>query len=305
MGFYDRDYMRSQGSGGPGVHGSAVTWLIVLNVGAFFLEFFHTGPRSAGFMLEWFTLDSQRVLHGEVWRLVSYAFLHDPSVWQHIVFNMLFLWLFGTDIEQIYGTREFLLFYLGAAFLGGVLFTAWSLVLFPGQTLLCIGASGAVTAVMVVYACRFPTRLIYVMLILPVPVWLFVVFQVGQDLLTFLSADSLRSPVAVVVHLAGAAFGFAYFKTQVRITDVMPSLRNWREQRSRPRLRVVRSDGEIAEAVAAVAAAQAQAPAVDEQLEAKVDAVLEKVARTGQASLTDSERQILLRASEIYKRKRT
>ena len=108
--------------------------------------------------------------------------------------------------------------------------------------------------------------------------------------------------MAVVVHLAGAAFGFVYYKTQFRLGKLVPDFKAWTFQRSQPRVRVVRPDGEVADEPIAVAATP-PAP-VDEQLEAKVDAVLEKVARSGQASLTDSERQILLRASEVYKRRR-
>jgi hypothetical protein len=150
------------------------------------------------------------------------------------------------------------------------------------------------------YALHYPTRIIYLFFILPVPVWLFVVFLVAMDSFVFLS--QLKSQTAVVVHLSGAAFAFVYYKSQLRMSTMWPDLKGWRSHRARPRLRVLQPDDEGAEPVA-VAAPPGQA--VDEQLEAKVDAVLEKVARHGQASLTTSEREILLRASELYKRRRT
>src|SRR5439155_26415282 len=162
--------------------------------------------------------------------------------------------------EGIYGTREFVLFYLGSALLGGVLFTAWAFTLPPDVPRpLCLGASGAVTAVLVLYACHFPTRIIYLFLILPVPIWLFVVFQVGQDLLTLVGDREFRSPVAVVVHLAGAAFGLVYYKTQFRLGQLIPNFKAWTFQRSQPRVRVVRPDGEVAEEPIAVASSPAAA----------------------------------------------
>src|SRR5262249_50253653 len=119
----------------------------------------------------------------------------------------------------------------------------------------------------------------------------------------FIFASGVQTGSAVVVHLAGAAFGFLYYKNQWRVLNLLPNFRGWQRERARPKLRVYREE----EAAAPVpVAAPSSGPAdVDEQLEAKLDAVLEKVARFGQASLTDTERQILFRASEVYKRRRS
>jgi len=296
MGIYDREYYRKEGPrylDAFGFNGAAVKWLILINAGLFIVDLLTRNNLFS--VLE---LDPRLVMEGQFWRLFTYAFLHDTSGWQHVVFNMLFLWWFGGDIEQIYGTREFVLFYLTAALLGGIAFTGWAVV--NNERAICIGASGAVTAVMVVYACHFPARIIYVFLVLPVPIWIFVGFQVFSDFL--IAASGRRSQVAVHVHLAGAAFGFLYFKSHMRMSSWLPNFSALRGQGNRQRLRMVRPDGEVVEVVPVGAP---PASHVDEQLEAKVDAVLEKVARTGQASLTDPERQILLRASEIYKRRRT
>jgi membrane associated rhomboid family serine protease len=310
MGIYDRDYYRKSGPsylGNFGFSGAACRWLVAINIVMFIAQIVTRVPVDVATGIRmgtgsWFTdafiLDTQRVFEGQVWRLLTYAFLHDTNVWQHIVFNMLFLWWFGNDVEQIYGTKEFLCLYLVAAGLGGLFFTAWAAL--THHPALCLGASGAVTAVLVVFACHFPTRMILVMFFLPVPIWLFVLFQIASD--AFIFVGGIKSQTAVLVHLAGAAVGFVYYGTPLRFGNLLPSLRGFRSARKRPRLRVVRPDGEVAEAVAV--GAPPSAP-VDEQLEAKVDAVLEKVARSGQASLTDSEREILFKASEIYKRRRT
>jgi hypothetical protein len=129
-----------------------------------------------------------------------------------------------------------------------------------------------------------------------VPIWLFVVFQVAQDAFAFLGRRDTGT--AVTVHLAGAAFAFAYYKMHWRLLRLVPNVRDWRAHQRRPKLRVLRPDDEPV-------AVGAQPAARSEDFEAKVDAVLEKVARSGQESLTDGERQILLRASELYKRRRS
>jgi len=294
MGIYDRDYYRKDGSSFLETiipDGRVCRWLIGLNVGVFVLQLLFSPT-----VQQWLQLDSEAVSRGQVWRLLTYAFVHDQRDVLHIVFNMLFLWWFGTDVEMIYGSREFLAYYLVAALLGGGAFQAWAMT--QGTPAYCVGASGAVTAVLLLCACHFPQRMILVMLVIPVPIWLFAVFQVAQDVYRF--AVKPESPVASSVHLAGAAFGFIYYKQQLRLTTWWPDFRGWR-QRARSNLRLYRPEPER-EAVSVGAATSGE---MDEHLEAKLDAVLEKVSRDGQDSLTESERKVLLRASEIYKRKRT
>ena len=300
MGIYDREYYRSEGPSYLDAlvpEGRVCKWLIGITLVVFVAQIMTRAGPNLGPVTAALILDPHGVLDGQVWRLLTYAFLHDPGYWWHIVVNMLALWWFGSDIEQHYGSREFLAFYLSAALLGGVAFQAWAMA--QGGIHYCLGASGAITAVLVLTACHFPTRVIVVMFVLPAPIWLFVVFQVAHDAYYFLGNQNTR--VAVVVHLAGAAFAFAYYKLHWRMLDWLPDLRRRLSRSSRPSVRVYRPEEKEPVAVAA-----AKGPAeMDEHLEAKVDAVLEKVAKSGQASLNEAERRILLQASEIYKRKRT
>jgi membrane associated rhomboid family serine protease len=300
MGIYDREYYRKEGPSLLGSftdHGKMCKWLIAVNVVVFICQLV---TRSNPIVTDLFELDTVDVLHGQVWRLLSYAFLHSPDDLWHIVFNMLFLWWFGSDVEDLYGPREFLAVYLTSAFLGGVAFVGGSLLGFPGER--CVGASGAVMAVLVLCALHYPRRVIYIFFVLPVPIWLFVLFAVGRDAFTLLSR--LPSGTAVTVHLAGAAFAFCYCKFHWRLLDFLPLLRRSRSRR-KPRLQLYREEDMPSTEPVAVASAPSLREPVDEHLEAKLDAVLEKVARHGRESLTENERQILMRASEIYRRKRT
>jgi len=314
MGIYDRDYYRREGPsflGSLAERGTVCKWLIGINIVFFLIQMVtQAGPRGfGGPFQDLLILDVDRVLHGEVWRLLTYAFLHDTGTPWHILFNMLFLWWFGNEIEELYGSREFLTLYLVSAILGGLAFVLTHLDLHPGLErhflpAQCLGASGAVTTVMVLAAFHFPNRIILLFFILPVPLWLVVLVAVVGDAFQFFGRMSTQ--VAVSVHLAGALFGFCYYKFGWRLTGWLPRWRDWRRQLSRPRLRVYREEPEPEPAPASVAAPTVAPPSVldDEQLEAKMDAVLEKISRTGKDSLTESERAVLLRASEILRRRR-
>src|SRR5262245_55128238 len=114
MGIYDREYYRHEGSGflrSFTGQGQVWKWLILINVILFVVQL---GTRPAnlvgvfdlGPVTDTLCLIPQAVLNGEVWRLLTYAFLHDPGSLLHIVFNMLFLWWFGSSVEDLYGPRE-------------------------------------------------------------------------------------------------------------------------------------------------------------------------------------------------------
>jgi membrane associated rhomboid family serine protease len=308
MGFYDRDYYRRDRSGFFSAFegtGQVCTTIIIVTVVAFLVQVGTRVALNSVILVPnsgWFTksLDFQpdAILHqGQVWRLITYAFLHSTdSIW-HILFNMLILWMVGREMESIYGPREFLAFYLVAASVGGLaqLLAGWLVPQLAGPML---GASGAVTAVLVLFAMHFPTRVFYFMLVIPMPVIALVALSVLIDVFGLVSGQARG--VAVACHLGGAAFGFLYYKLDWRVTRFWPSMPNWKKMtRRQPRLRVFR--GEDEEPVGVHASSR---PAPDSQLEAELDTVLEKVSRFGKSSLTDREQQILMRASEIYRNKR-
>ena len=189
MGIYDRDYYRNEGPSfldSIWPTGLVCRWLIAINVAVFLLQIL-TAPRGDvglnsrspldGWVTSWFILDTDAVLRGQVWRLLTFAFLHYSFT--HIFFNMLFLWWFGSDLEQLYGRAEFLLIYLLSAFCGGVVYVFWSWT--QGMHSYCMGASGAVTMLLVLCALHFPQRTILVFMFLPLPIWVLAVLNVAQD----------------------------------------------------------------------------------------------------------------------------
>ena len=308
MGIQDRDYYRNEG---PSIFDSLMPtglvcrWLIGINVVVFLLQNIAgmtVHENSSGWVTDWLILDVDAVLHGQVWRLLTYAFLHGSLM--HVFFNMLFLWWFGSDIEQLYGRKEFLTIYLLSAILGGVAFEIWGLTQMGPQSLpmRCLGASGAVTTMLILCAMHYPRRIIYVFMILPMPIWLFAIFNVLQDTLGLFGMGDRGT--AFSVHLAGAAFAVAYYKWQRSIVQTVSGFMWWKHTRSRVRLKLFNPEADREEPVA-VSAISTPSLSVDEHLEAKLDAVLEKIAKTGKESLTPKEQDILRQAAEMYKRRRT
>jgi membrane associated rhomboid family serine protease len=311
MGFQDRDYVRREGPSYLGSfleRGKICKWLVGINVFVFFIQLATRGGYSedgvfeAGAFTNFLDLNVYEVVfHGQVWRLLTHFFLHHSSAPWHILFNMLFLWWFGSDVEDLYGPREFLAIYLVGGLASGVAFVATTLM--AGTNAAALGASGAVAAVLVIFACHYPTRIIYVMWFLPVPIWLFVIYEVLSD--AFVLVGGFETGVAVAGHLGGAAFGFLYYKLHWNLTSLWPNFTTWRKRRSQPRLRVYREE-EAPTPVGVAASNPPPAPALeDEHLEAKMDAVLEKISREGKDNLTDGEKAILLKASEILRKRRS
>jgi rhomboid family protein len=327
MGIQDRDYYRNEG---PSIFDALVPsglvcrWLIGINVAVFVMQMVaHASARAAipdpfngfqhsdGWVTDWFILDVGKVWNGQVWRLVTYAFLHATdgfSMYTHLLFNMLCLWWFGSDMEQLYGRREFLAIYLTSAFLSGCAYEAWNLC-WGNFDARCLGASGAVTTMLILCALHYPRRIVYAYFV-PMPIWVFAIFSVGVDtarMLADLHGVVLLSRVAAIGHLAGAAFAVAYYKLQWSITETFRGLFWWRRPvRARSRLKLfepsVESDPKEPVAVAAAPSGQVS---VDEHLEAKLDAILEKMHTKGKDSLTEQEQEVLRQAAEMYKKRRT
>jgi membrane associated rhomboid family serine protease len=299
MGIHDRDYYRD---GGRGVFDSwgqqgATVWLIAVTCVVFLADYVTRDLRNPVLLLNGI-YDPARIAEGEVWRLLTPVFLH-AGLW-HLACNMLVLYWTGTRLEERYGSKEFLAFYLLAgvsANLGYFLMQEAGLMPFTPA----LGASGAVTAALVLYAFHYPRQRVYLYFVFPMPIWVLVVLYVALDTSGVLGA--VKGQVAYAVHLCGAFFGLVYYQSGRRITALLPEFSRARRQ---PRLRVVPQDANP-EPEPVGAAVEVPPPAAEppgEHLEARVDRILEKVSKHGQESLSPEERELLFRASEVYKKRR-
>jgi membrane associated rhomboid family serine protease len=295
MGIQDRDYYRE----GPsfldrvGAQGATV-WLVAITCGVFFGQILSNDA-----LTQLGAYNPTLILQGQVWRLTAAVFLHGGA--GHLFVNMLFLFWIGQRVEAVYGAREFGLIYLCSGTFANVVYLGAYLARLCPETS-AVGASGAVTAVLVLFAFNFPRQKLLLFFVAPVPAWAAIALFVMFDL--FGAIGQRGGDVAYLVHLGGALFGLLYFESGWQFSKAfVPAAK----ARARPKLRLAPppADEREPEPVAApVPAAPRAAEAADEQLEAKLDFVLEKVSKHGQGSLTAEEREILFRASELFKKRR-
>ena len=311
MGIYDREYYRGD-SRGPGFFATAPVckWLIIINVLVFVAEQTNIVPRE--FMRNWFAANADAIFkQGRIWQLLTATFLHADVL--HILGNMLFLWFVGQEIEAMYGHKDFLGLYLCAGVFSTLVWAVLHLVT-PHDAVrpdaYMVGASGAVLAVVVLYALFYPHKEILFMMVIPIEMWLLVSLFVIYQCVMLLKGGSVE---AVESHLAGVTFGVLF-----RHYDMRWSHMPWSRPR-RPKLRVV-TGSEPRETPQARPAATSKPswatnsasiskPAVaviaEEQLDARLDEVLAKIARQGRDGLTEDENRILQEASRRARNRRS
>ncbi|MGZ0170740.1 MAG: rhomboid family intramembrane serine protease [Planctomycetales bacterium] len=307
MGIHNRDYFREddaprgpmQPSGGSRQDGWAVKWIIGVCVATYFLQS-ATGEamrgQLTGGITELFALDLAGLRSLQLWRILSYGICHAHI--QHLLFNMIGVWVFGRMVETVYGSKETLAFFGLAVGLSGLAQIAVSTASSIPTSV--IGASGGVLGFVTLAAMNFP-RVQMHLLFIPVPIelkWIAVGY-VGLDL--FQVAGGSGGNVANFAHLGGAVVGVLYFLSGIRL---LPQNRQsgYQTQQSRfsfadllARLKPKRKPN------------PKNAPEVKlyepptEQLERDVDRLLDKINREGKDALTQDEHEILMKASESYR----
>jgi membrane associated rhomboid family serine protease len=212
-------------------------------------------------------------LHWQLWRLASYMFLHSPDMIFHILFNMLALWWFGAELEDIWGGPKFLVFYFVCG-IGAGLFSATYLLISPYVHIM--GASGAVLGILTAYAIYYPTRQVLLFFIIPMKIRTIVIgYAVFSVLFSLRGGDN----VAHLTHLGGIIVAWAYLKlfpmAQVAFGKWLYSI----ELKKRK-------------------AAAAKEANRKKHFEQRIDPILDKISKTGMQSLTPAEMKILKNASK-------
>ena len=220
----------------------AIKALVYANVGVYALTFVTANLLRQGFLIEWFGLiPEQTIKNFQLWRLVTYLFLHDAFSPIHIIFNMLSLWMFGVDLERRWGSRGFLKYYAVTGVGAGIATVLVSLLPFdvtrPIYTSNTIGASGAIYGLLLAFALLFPYRQILFLFIFPLPVR---VAAALMALMSFMAAtSSTNSSVAEATHLAGFIIGWIYLKGLSRLRlDFSYRLAKWRMDRARKKFNI-------------------------------------------------------------------
>ena len=137
------------------------------------------------------------------WQLLTYGFLHGDLM--HIAFNMFMLWMFGRELELIYGTRRFLTYYLTCVVGAGIV--QLLVAAFQGGIYPTVGASGGVFGLLLLFGMTFPNRMI-MLLFPPIPMkakYMVVLFGVLE---LYLGLSGRTPGIANFAHLGGMLFGF-------------------------------------------------------------------------------------------------
>jgi membrane associated rhomboid family serine protease len=293
MGFSDRGYYRSEPSNSFLQEWTGVLTIIVANIAVWVANLLGANE---------FPVNRFLALEGDLpqhllkaWELVTYGFVHDSQNPWHLVFNMLALWFFGREVEEIMGRAEFFRFYMTAIVLSGI---AWLVSVQVGQPLqaprtFLVGASGAVMAVLAVFIWYFPRQTVLLWGVLPVPAWALGILYFVSDVQ---GAAAGGGNVAHVAHVAGAIFGLLYAWRGWQLGELTNVLATFR----RRRMRVVRPDDD-ATSPRRPPAPPREASRLDADLQQEVDRILEKISRSGESSLTSAERDTLTQASRRLK----
>ncbi|MFZ1730360.1 MAG: rhomboid family intramembrane serine protease [Bacteroidota bacterium] len=225
------------------------------------------------------------------WQLVTYMFLHANM--SHIFFNMIMLWMFGVEIENLWGSKKFAVFYFAAGIAAGLanlfiapIFTA------TGATL---GASGGVFGIMAAFAMTFPDRYVYVYFLLPVRAKYLITGIILLEVV--LNVMGTRADVAHVAHLGGAVIGALWV-----ILDKRGYIDRWLGGKKSRDTVSSRWNAQPKEAkFFDFTPGKQEKKTGDHTFDAaqkRIDEILDKISVSGYAGLTEEEKSILLDASK-------
>lgn len=208
-------------------------WLIIVNVVVFLVDFLGGGWVQAN-LRALFGLSAAGAVHNFfVWQIFTYMFLHGGLM--HLLFNMLTLWFFGTQLERDWGTRRFLKYYFLCGMVAGACVLAADILTRDSVT---IGASGAIFGILVAFGVLYPNQTVLMSFLFPIKAKYMVMIYGAIELLMIFRPEN---GVATVAHLGGMAFGYIYLKGRLprfRMPDVGGAYKQWKLQRAKKKFQV-------------------------------------------------------------------
>lgn len=233
------------------------------------------------------------------WQILTYMFMHAGFL--HIFFNMLGLWMFGAELENVWGSRKFLMYYLMCGVGGAV--SNLLVGLLTGNGAPTVGASGAVFGVLLAFGMLFPDRLIYIYFFLPIRAKYMVILWIGLELVYGVTGTT--DGIAHFAHLGGAFAGFIYMAVDLNFIPVRGWFAGLRQQDTQPYVdseRVRRASPTVRDAqfydIATGRPVHRDQQHTQATTQEVIDAILDKISKGGYQSLTDEEKRILNEASK-------
>jgi len=251
----------------PTLFTNAIKVIISVNFGIFVLQ---SLSQSEALFFPLFGLVPKLVWSDRmIWQPFTYLFLHG-GVW-HILINMFVLWMFGGELERLWGKHEFLKFYFITG-IGSGLVT----MLFDLQSMTpIVGASGAVYGVLLAYGLTYPNRTVYLYGIIPVKsIW----FVLGIGLIAFMSSFNNMSQISHMTHLSGMLIGYFMLKKPFRLSGL------WFQIRKKTlEYRIQKEEKKMSRKF---------------QVESDINRILDKINQEGFDSLTIEEQERLYKGSK-------
>jgi len=264
---------------GRGTTPPGVLLVLLVTVGVYVADRLTRGQLTLAGAL---TVDS--LLHLQVWRLLTYQFLHYNNI--HIFWNMFILWMLGVTLERQLGTRQFLMLYLLCGIAGGLFETGFNVVMqmqfgrefermTHGQetflTLRSVGASAGVAGVLVAFATLNPRAMFLLFFLIPLEArWVAVGYVAIESYSMFQGLRGMIDNVAHAAHLGGMTLGYVWIRYGGAIA------RRWMRHQRRP------GTGYLV-----------GGPGRQEEDEAEVDRILQKIHDEGLETLTLREKLFL------------
>lgn len=287
---------------------SVLTWLISAIIAGFVLQFVLSLPtlRTAGQMEQFLALSIPTLQQGWVWTLLTHPFLHSTEFIFHVIVNCLLLYFLGRELLPMLGARKFLGLFVAASVVGGL---AWTAVHWRLGSAQYIGATAAIDALFVVFACFFPNQQLNFLLFFLFPVTVtpkhlaFVLVGIEVLGLTIYEIAGAKLPFDITLassaHLGGMLTGFLYYRFVHDAYWLIGSpdraeieLPRWlKRSRKKPAPAVVRD-----EPAAAV-------PSSPQDIRAEVDRILDKINSQGLGALTPEEKRVLDDAKALLSRR--
>ncbi|MEP0262401.1 rhomboid family intramembrane serine protease [Dokdonia sp.] len=234
------------------------------------------------------------------WSILTYAFLHNGFL--HILFNMLFLYVFSKFILNIFSEKRFLTIYLLGGIAGGLTFILMYFLLpaFKGNSVL-LGASAAVNAIIVFIATYSPNTPIRVFTF-NLKLWHIAAFVVLRDVLTLNSSSNAGG---LISHLGGAAFGYVYAVQLAKGNDIgiwferiMDTIANWFSKKPKTKKAKMRTVHRSAKKSTPKSTKTTKPPVSKSNQQQQIDAILDKISKSGYDSLSKAEKDFLFKAGK-------
>jgi Uncharacterized membrane protein (homolog of Drosophila rhomboid) len=255
----------------PTLFTNAIKILVSVNFGIFVLQ---TISNAEALLFPLFGLVPKMVWSElMIWQPITYLFFHG-GIW-HVLINMFVLWMFGSELERIWGKHRFLKFYFITGIGSGLITMFFSL---KSMTPI-VGASGAVYGVLLAYGLTYPNRQIYLYGIIPIKsIW----FVIGIGFIAFMSSFNNLSQVSHITHLSGMLIGYLMLKRPLQWRAFWFSIR-----KKTLEYQVLQKEKKLSQI---------------QKIEHDVDIILDKINREGFDKLSKNEQDQLYEGSRSLSR---